>query len=296
MEGTEGMEGMDAVEEVDVSVSDAEPTTGWGKHVYWLALAAAVLLVLGATAFYHWIESWSWVDAFYFSSVAITTVGFGDLTPSTDASKLFTVFYVFAGIALIGAVMAETLRRHTLWLHSLRGPGRAREVSDSGESNVVVALFSEPSAVERMMSEKGRVAAGVEIAAEEAVVVIKEPDGTLSVHRSDHSAPRSLAVLAAKLMIVLPLGFHGVLATMTAAAQVGAAQRSRSDRDVRPTDLGYLSDRIQPGWAAVVATYPEKYLRAAVSMYDKLGAVMVWHATESQIERVIEQQDIAERP
>ena len=31
----------------------------------------------------------------------VTTVGFGDIAPSTDASKLFTVFYVLWGIGLI---------------------------------------------------------------------------------------------------------------------------------------------------------------------------------------------------
>ena len=63
---------------------------------------------------YRFIEDWSWVDSFYFSSVALTTVGFGDLTPSTDASKLFTVFYVFTGISLFSLVLDERLRRHAI--------------------------------------------------------------------------------------------------------------------------------------------------------------------------------------
>jgi len=61
---------------------------------------AVSVLALG-TVVYHLIEGWSWVDSFYFSSVAVTTVGFGDLTPTTDASKLFTVFYIFSGMTLI---------------------------------------------------------------------------------------------------------------------------------------------------------------------------------------------------
>jgi|GEM_PF-2163429 hypothetical protein len=65
-------------------------------------LGAAAVSVLGlGTVVYHLIEGWSWVDSFYFSAVAVTTVGFGDLTPSTDASKLFTVFYIFGGMTLI---------------------------------------------------------------------------------------------------------------------------------------------------------------------------------------------------
>ena len=53
------------------------------EHTYKMALAGAILLISGATIFYHFIESWTWVDSFYFSSVAITTVGFGDLSPTT---------------------------------------------------------------------------------------------------------------------------------------------------------------------------------------------------------------------
>jgi voltage-gated potassium channel Kch len=36
-----------------------------------------------------------------FSSITLTTVGYGDLTPQTDAGKIFTVFYVFTGIGII---------------------------------------------------------------------------------------------------------------------------------------------------------------------------------------------------
>ncbi|MBG7606174.1 MAG: two pore domain potassium channel family protein [Actinobacteria bacterium] len=43
---------------------------------------------------YRILEDRSWVDSFCSCTVAVTTVGFGDLTPSTDASKLFTVFYI----------------------------------------------------------------------------------------------------------------------------------------------------------------------------------------------------------
>jgi len=37
------------------------------------------------------------VDSLYFRVIAVTTVGFGDISPSTDASKLFTVVYVLGG-------------------------------------------------------------------------------------------------------------------------------------------------------------------------------------------------------
>ena len=78
-----------------------------------LGSSVALLLVI-ATVVYHWLEGWSWVDSFYFSVVAVTTVGFGDFAPTTDASKLFAVFYILIGISLIAAALNGRLRRSEL--------------------------------------------------------------------------------------------------------------------------------------------------------------------------------------
>jgi hypothetical protein len=80
-------------------------------HAYKLALAAAVLLLASATIVYRIAEDWSWVDSFYFSAIAVSTVGFGDLSPTTDFTKLFTVAYIAMGISLLGSVLNEWLRR-----------------------------------------------------------------------------------------------------------------------------------------------------------------------------------------
>ena len=90
------------------------------EHTYRVALGLAVVLVGLATVVYRIGEDWSWVDSFYFSVVAVTTVGFGDLSPTTDVTKLFTVFYVLAGVSLIGVVLNERLRRHASRQHSRR--------------------------------------------------------------------------------------------------------------------------------------------------------------------------------
>jgi voltage-gated potassium channel Kch len=60
---------------------------------------------------YHILEGWGWVDSLYFSSVAVTTVGFGDLVPTTSGSKLFTVFYVLTGIAVVTTYLNERFHR-----------------------------------------------------------------------------------------------------------------------------------------------------------------------------------------
>jgi hypothetical protein len=59
----------------------------------------AVILAIGTIA-YHNLEGWSYVDSFYFTGVTMTTIGYGDLTPTTDISKIFTVFFAFAGVSV----------------------------------------------------------------------------------------------------------------------------------------------------------------------------------------------------
>jgi hypothetical protein len=94
-------------------------TTKSGKNISWddarrayrILVAAALGVLATGTVVYHYLEDWSWVDSFYFSAVAVTTVGFGDLTPTTDGSKLFTVAYIFAGIAIITSYVNVTLKR-----------------------------------------------------------------------------------------------------------------------------------------------------------------------------------------
>lgn len=71
-----------------------------------------VILLIG-TFFYHKIEGWRWLDSFYFSSMSLTTVGYGDLAPKTDIGKIFTIFYIFSGVGVIlGFITSVATKAH----------------------------------------------------------------------------------------------------------------------------------------------------------------------------------------
>ncbi len=74
-------------------------------------LVWALAQVLIGTVVYRWLEGWSLVDALYFSVVTLATVGFGDLHPTTDVAKLFTVLYIVSGLGVIAAFITE-LTKH----------------------------------------------------------------------------------------------------------------------------------------------------------------------------------------
>ncbi len=97
------------------------------------ALFFLVLSTLAAgTVFYRHAEGWSLLDSLYFSVVTLTTVGYGDLSPSTTAAKIFTIFYIFVGVGIILGFVNAIAER------SLNNPGIFRSMvrnrdRDSGE-------------------------------------------------------------------------------------------------------------------------------------------------------------------
>ena len=83
--------------------------------------------LLSGTIFYSLEEGWSVVDAFYFSVTTLTTVGLGDLSPTTTLGKLFTVIYIVAGLSLVLGFI-ETVAKETFRIRTTgRGSGEDRE-------------------------------------------------------------------------------------------------------------------------------------------------------------------------
>jgi hypothetical protein len=79
-------------------------------------------ILIGGAAFYHYTEGWGWLDSVYFCATTLTTVGYGDLAPSTGASKFFTIFYILIGIGiLLGyiSVVAKIAVKHKFGLVGL---------------------------------------------------------------------------------------------------------------------------------------------------------------------------------
>ncbi len=66
-----------------------------------LSLLFIVVVVLTGTVGYVVIESWSAFDALYMTVTTITTVGFGETHPLSDAGRVFTIFLIVFGVGTI---------------------------------------------------------------------------------------------------------------------------------------------------------------------------------------------------
>ncbi len=65
-----------------------------------LVSAVLTVLVIGAIVF-SVLEGWSAIDAFYFVTMTATTVGYGDLTPTSPVSKVVTILFAFSIIPFV---------------------------------------------------------------------------------------------------------------------------------------------------------------------------------------------------
>ncbi|MBN2333765.1 MAG: two pore domain potassium channel family protein [Deltaproteobacteria bacterium] len=72
-----------------------------------LALMLFLLVTAIGTVGFMVLEELSFIDAFYFNIVTMSTVGFGDIHPTSEVGRLFAVFLIIMGGAAFLGVIAN---------------------------------------------------------------------------------------------------------------------------------------------------------------------------------------------
>ena len=96
---------------------------------------SVVIVLTVGTLVFRGLEGWSLLDSLYFSVVTLATIGYGDLTPTTDTAKLFSIVYILVGVGILGvfisavsrASMQRTLERNER-LASQRAEAREKQL------------------------------------------------------------------------------------------------------------------------------------------------------------------------
>jgi hypothetical protein len=108
-DGAQAAEEVEAVEEVDpVEAERQERERLNQRHRFkeWVinfcfGILTGVMYVAIGCAFYAHYEGWDILTTLYFTSVSMTTIGYGDVRPETPDGQWFTIFYAMTGIGLM---------------------------------------------------------------------------------------------------------------------------------------------------------------------------------------------------
>ena len=81
--------------------------------LYWLLIASIAIVISGSTIIFH-LESGqpdsqinSRLDAAWWAVSTITTVGYGDMVPVTDAGKIMAIFFMIFGLTILAIFLSS---------------------------------------------------------------------------------------------------------------------------------------------------------------------------------------------
>ena len=72
----------------------------WKDVEFRILFVLIVLLMLTGAIFYSEVEGYDLIDSLYFSVMIMSTIGYGELTLSTNTAKIFTIVYAFVSIGV----------------------------------------------------------------------------------------------------------------------------------------------------------------------------------------------------
>ena len=77
-----------------------------GARIATLFLLLA-LVIFGGMVFFRAVEGWGWIDAYFFTVVTLSTVGYGNLVPQTEIGKIGTTIFIFLGLGIFALVIQQ---------------------------------------------------------------------------------------------------------------------------------------------------------------------------------------------
>lgn len=190
------------------------------------ALYAAAIVV------FHWSLGLRWIDAAYFATTVVTTVGFGDfnLQHAADWLKVFGIALMFSGVLLI-AMIASLLTVFVVTgaAERLRNEWRVRRLRDH---IVVCGLGSVGTAVARELHDRGGRVVVVDPQADDELhretnprcpVIVGDATRPVVLHRAGIEHARALVACTSNDALNLEIG-------LTAQS---LAERCRGERPLR---------------------------------------------------------------
>ncbi|GKS60142.1 potassium transporter TrkA [Nitrospira sp.] len=88
----------------------SSPVTSGSLHRLLLSVVALGVLLIGGTIGYVVIEGWTTFDALYMTVTTVTTVGYQEVYPLSDAGRAFTLVLIISGVGMLFYVLGNVAR------------------------------------------------------------------------------------------------------------------------------------------------------------------------------------------
>jgi len=111
------------------------------RRLIFIAVAIVAILT-GGTVGFRVIENYPWFDAFYMTLITVTTVGYGEVHPLSNAGRVFNSFLMFFGVViLLLAVGGMTQTVIELELNQFFGKRRIKNMIDKLDGHYILCGF-----------------------------------------------------------------------------------------------------------------------------------------------------------
>ncbi len=215
-----------------------------------IVLFIGVILIglVGYSSFF----GFSFVDSLYMTIITITTVGFGEVQPLNDGSKLFTVFLILTSISVYGyvvTVVSEYLSNNTL-MEEIRLKKTVKKISNLRGHTIVCGY-----------GRNGRQAlAKLKSFKKDCVVIEKNPEllreieeeGVLYIEgdaTDDHSLEKAGIINAENLITALPSdsdNLYVVLSSRQLNKKVNIVSRAKNESTLKKLKVAGADNVIMP--------------------------------------------------
>jgi voltage-gated potassium channel len=172
------------------------------RRLIFAIIAVVMAMGLGTIAF-HLIEGWSILDSLYAAAQTVTTVGYGDVSPTSRNGRIFATVFMLLGVGIVLYALSSTVqsivqselvatfgaRRQSRKMSKLRnhfiicGAGRVG-------AHLVRALMSSSETFIVIETDPGRVA---ELVAMGVLVLVRDATLEESLHEAGVEHARGLA-------------------------------------------------------------------------------------------------------
>lgn len=91
-----------------MSLTSSAPGAVSRFRILYAILAVTIAIGVGMVAFVL-LEGWSLVDALYVATQTVTTVGYGDVVPTTRSGRIFATIFMLAGVGVVLYALTSTV-------------------------------------------------------------------------------------------------------------------------------------------------------------------------------------------